>query len=264
MRECEIINENLRCALAGFSWVGSSGDTSRLPGLSLAFSGVPYGLFNTAVLAEPGYGDSFRELLNDASRFFARKRTAWSVWFCEDFFGDREQRRRASISLAAMGLKIVMEAPGMISRQMAPPRAPLPRMQYRRVHGRETAADFSRIMAAAFAVPLEMSNRVYASDRLWTGPVRGYVAYHQGEPVSTTAIVVSGDALGLYAVATHPSYQRKGFGEALMRAVLVDVMRETGLDTVVLQSSEVGFPLYLRMGFRQVTRFSVFLAENGV
>lgn len=260
MRDCEIINENLRCALAGFSWVDSKGDTTRANGLSLSFSGVPYGLFNTAVISDPARCASFPELLTDAGRFFARKRTPWSIWICEDFFTP-DQRRRGGLSLAAMGLKSVMEAPGMISRQIAPPRGKLPTIEFRRVGTHQTALDFSRIMAAAFVVPTDMSDRIYAGDRLWTGPVHGYVGYVDGSPVATTAIVLGGDAIGLYAVATHPKMQRKGYGESLMRAVLDDVMRDTGFETVVLQSSAAGYSLYVRMGFRHITRFSVFLAD---
>ncbi len=262
MRDCEIINENLRCALAGFSWVDAAGETARVAGLSLSFSGVPYGLFNTAVVSDAARCGDMGELLNGAAGFFARKRSPWSIWFCEDFFADRQQRRQASVSLAAMGLKSVMAAPGMIAHRMSPPRNELPSLECVRVGQVKTAFDFSHTMAAAFVVPLDMSDRVYASERLWTGPVRGYVGYAGGEPVATTAIVIGGGAIGLYAVATHPRHQRKGYGESLMRTVLEDVIRETSIDTVVLQSSRSGFSLYQRMGFRQVTQFSVFLAER--
>lgn len=259
MRDCEIINENLRCALAAFSWVDRTGDTRRIPGLSLAYSGVPYGLFNTAVLSEPLPTD-FPGLLTSAERYFARKRSPWSVWICEDFFTPTE-RRRSSLSLSAMGLKNVMEAPGMITRTLSPPRDHLPKIEVRAVGDPETSSDFAAIMASSFVVPLDMSRRIYASPSLWKGPVKGFLAYRDGIPVSTAAIVIGGDAIGLYAVATRPEYQRQGFGEALMRMILSDTVADTGFETLVLQSSSPGYPLYLRMGFRHITRFSVFLAD---
>lgn len=263
MRDCEVINENLRCALAAFSWVDPAGETQHSPGLSLAYSGSPFGLFNTALLTDPLLASGFADQLDIAASYFGRRRAPWSIWFCEDFFG-YPARRQNGYRLSAMGLKSVMEAPGMISRGIAPPRARLPEVECRRVADRRTAADFSRIMASAFAVPVEMADRVYAGARLWTGPVRGYVAYSNGEAVSTTAAVFGGGAVGLYAVGTDPSFQRCGYGESLMRIVLDEARRETGIETVVLQSSPAGYPLYLRMGFRHVTRFSVFLAEGAV
>jgi ribosomal protein S18 acetylase RimI-like enzyme len=257
MRDFEIVNENLRCALGGFSWVSEEGETGASEGMSLSYSGVPFGLFNTAVLTLPAVDGRYSRYLHGASDFFHRKRAPWSVWFCEDFFTG-EERRRASLTMATVGLKTVMDTPGMIAPELAQPRKRLPPLECRRVNSPETRAHFSQIMAVAFQVPLDISDRVYASERLWTGPIQGYVGYVRGTPVSTTAIVLGGGVIGLYAVATHVRFQRRGYGESLMRRVLAAVQKETGLQTIVLQSSQAGYALYLRMGFREVTRFSVF------
>jgi ribosomal protein S18 acetylase RimI-like enzyme len=55
--------------------------------------------------------------------------------------------------------------------------------------------------------------------------------------------------------------RRKGYGEALMRAALDVVRQRTGHDTTILQSTEAGYSLYRRMGFRDVTRFTVYLTK---
>ncbi|MDX1983743.1 MAG: GNAT family N-acetyltransferase [Bryobacteraceae bacterium] len=260
MPDFEAVNENLRCALAGFSWVSDAGETDAIEGMSLAYSGVPFGLFNTAVLTRPVIDGRYSSYLHGAADYFKQRRAPWSVWFCEDYFNG-EERRRAGITMATVGLKPVMDTPGMIARELAAPRGRLPSIDCRPVGDARTRADFSHIMATAFQVPVEVSNRVYASERLWQGPIRGYVGYVKGVAVSTTAIMLGGGVIGLYAVATHMHFQRRGYGEALMRLVLAATAKQTGMDTVVLQSSSMGYPLYLRMGFREVTRFGVFATD---
>jgi len=79
-----------------------------------------------------------------------------------------------------------------------------------------------------------------------------------GEPVSTTALVVGGGAVGVYNVATLPGRQRHGYGEAVMRYALQEAQREHGIERSILQSTPAGYKLYERMGYRTVTRVSVY------
>ena len=85
-----------------------------------------------------------------------------------------------------------------------------------------------------------------------------YVGYRDEEPVSTTAIVMGGNAIGVYNVATLPPHQRNGYGEAVMRYALAETQRQCGIERTVLQSTPAGYRLYQRMGYQQITRVSVY------
>ena len=63
------------------------------------------------------------------------------------------------------------------------------------------------------------------------------------------------------SLATHPSHRRQGYGEATLRGAIAEMTRRTGLERLVLQSTEAGYDLYRRMGFRDATRFSVYLTK---
>ncbi|MBI3682144.1 MAG: GNAT family N-acetyltransferase [Acidobacteria bacterium] len=260
MRDVEVINENLRCALAAFSRVNQTGETVAAPGLSLVYAGVPHGLFNTALLTAmtPGPHGDFAELLANAERHFAPKSVPWSVWFCEELL-TAEERRKSKLALAMRGMKLIMEAPGMIASEVRPIEGGAGPLRCVRVGNEQTRLEFSRVMSAAYQVPEPMSLDVYGSATLWSGPAWGWVGYAGDRAVSTAMIVIGGDAIGVYALATHPQFQRKGFGETLMRHAIDRARIDTGVRRSVLQSSAAGYSLYVRMGYRAVTRFLVYV-----
>jgi ribosomal protein S18 acetylase RimI-like enzyme len=254
------VNRNMLEALAAFAWVKETGRTDSLPGLGVAVSGVRFGLFNTATLSTPAPGDGgdLDERLTRAGRYFAGHQIPWSFWLCEELLG-ASTRRRARLLLASEGLVPVTEAPGMIAESLPDVHRRLPVLDCRPVGDLETRTAFSRLMAAAFDMPPALAEEVYGSERLWRGPLHGWVGYYNGLPVTTTATVVSSDAVGVYAVGTHPLCQRRGYAEAVMRHALAVARRDSGIERSVLQSSAAGLGLYLRLGYRQVCRVTVFL-----
>jgi len=79
--------------------------------------------------------------------------------------------------------------------------------------------------------------------------------------VSIVAIVAEAGSLGIYYLATLPEDRRRGYGEALLRAAVAEEQRRTGIRRMILQTTEAGHSLYLKMGFRPVGRFSVYLTK---
>ena len=75
------------------------------------------------------------------------------------------------------------------------------------------------------------------------------------------AIVATPDALGVYSLSTLPECRRMGYGEALLRAAVASEQARTGIRRVVLQSTDAGYSLYRRLGFREVAKFSVYLTK---
>ena len=61
----------------------------------------------------------------------------------------------------------------------------------------------------------------------------------------------------MYAVGTLADARRRGVGTAATWAA-VAAGRAWGCDKVVLQASEMGFPMYRAMGFRTVVRYAIF------
>jgi ribosomal protein S18 acetylase RimI-like enzyme len=260
VRDFEVINENLRCALAAFSGIRASGKVQCHDGIQLVYAGVPFGLFNTAHLTRTPDPGEFDSLLRMASDWYGEIGTAWSMWFCDEFMNS-QQRRLSRVLLATAGLRPSNDAPGMIAQELLPVSRKLPPLDCRPVADEASRSDFAHIMSTAFHVPEDMARTVYCSPLLWSGAMQGWVGYAGKSAVSTAAVVMGGGAVGIYAVATHPKHQRKGYGEALVRHAVGYASRETGIRRTVLQSSLAGHSLYSRLGYRQAGRFLVYLHE---
>ncbi len=86
-------------------------------------------------------------------------------------------------------------------------------------------------------------------------PLWLYVGYLAKEPVATAELAVGGGIAGLYNITTSAAHRKKGIGTAMTVRPLADV-RESGLETAVLQASEEGFPIYSRLGFEVTGSFT--------
>jgi ribosomal protein S18 acetylase RimI-like enzyme len=82
-------------------------------------------------------------------------------------------------------------------------------------------------------------------------PTRFYLARLGAQWVGTAMLWLAAGVAGIYNVSTLPAARRQGIGSALTYAALADA-RALGYRVGVLQSSEMGYRMYLRLGFRHV------------
>jgi GNAT superfamily N-acetyltransferase len=82
-------------------------------------------------------------------------------------------------------------------------------------------------------------------------PTELFVGRFDGEAVASSLAFVGGGAVGLYGVGTVPGYRGRGFGGALAAAA-VEWGRGRGERYAILHSTEIGEPVYRRLGFRPV------------
>ncbi len=253
----ETVADNLRESFRVIAASRGPGENRELNGVSIAAAGVTFQMFNAAFLSAPIATESElqQRILLPYVHFNARG-LEWAYWVCEDWMASRPLRRSRQL-FERHGLRHSVDLPGMIAESIRPPVRPLPHMDVRRVCDAMTREAFCAIGSACFHVPITWFREVFDSDTVWD-KFASYVGFVDGEPVSTTAIVVGGGALGVYNVATLPGQQRLGYGETVMRYALADMQRLHGIERTILQSTPAGYHLYERMGYRTITRVAVY------
>jgi hypothetical protein len=251
------VADNLRESFRAVARSRSGGEVRELHGVSVASAGVTFQMFNAAFLSAPVESETelARRIALAAVHFQARG-LQWAYWVGENWL-DRSTRKRQRQIFLRHGMRHSVDLPGMEAEFLLPAVRPPAPLDIRRVGTPATRDAFCFIGSLCFNVPLPWFREVFDNDRVFT-PFEAWVGYAGQEPVTTVAIVEGAGALGVYNVATVPGQEQRGYAETVMRHALEDSQRRYGIRRSVLQSTPAGQRLYERMGYRNVTRVSVY------
>jgi ribosomal protein S18 acetylase RimI-like enzyme len=121
------------------------------------------------------------------------------------------------------------------------------------VRSRDELAEFESASLEGFGgPPPRVPFRVHAPGVLDDARMHVFLARLNGEVVSVSMAYVSAGVVGVYGVATLPTYRRRGFGAAVTWRALSCAPQLPA----VLQPSKLGAGMYRRLGFRRVGCFT--------
>jgi len=263
MEAFESVDQNLREAMSCYSFATSEGEIRNLPGVRIASSGINYSVFNSVMFTEP-VDSGLLELerrIQVGEVHFSQRGLGRSYWICDDMLSPSVRRSEQQV-FYGHGMRCVAEPPGMFTERLAAPVRQLAHMDFRQVDDATTRFHFTDVVSTVFSLPFHIAQKVYGGETIWQSDMRGYVGYIAGQPVSVVTIVMGGDAVGIYSLATKPEHQGYGYAETLMRFAIAEATLATGLERTVLQTTRSGMRLYKRMGYRQVTKFKVYIQET--
>jgi hypothetical protein len=176
---------------------------------------------------------------------------------------------RSISTLTRAGLVAAGEAattPGMvafpidrdvIADAVAPSR--LPGFEIRRVTDAIGIDDHREVVTGGFGSPSAVAFGSTCPGLLGNPDCTVYVGYAGGAPVTSGLGWRSGRTIGVYAIATVSAARQKGYGAAMTARVMTDGL-SAGRDVAALQASELGRPIYERLGFRVVVRYRAYHA----
>ncbi len=240
---------------ANLSFVGSfrtlvehsvEGELREVGGVFAFVTGLPISLFNGCVVVEPTTAPE----LDAALTWIAERGLPYQV-----FIDEERAPGLANVPLAR-GLKRELRPyPGMTLHPV--PESPLPAPGVTVVP--VTPANLAEHLdvRVASGVPPELAGRLYSEAFAADPNVQLFTARLEGRAVGAAAAIRTGNVSGVYAVGTLPVARRRGVGTAATWAA-VAAGRAWGCDTVVLQSSEIGYSIYRAMGFRTVVPYADF------
>jgi len=264
LRPFQIVDRNLRHAMAFYAGSHSAGEVREMPGVAAISCGWNYPVFNSALLTSdvPGIDGDLGNRLAMASIYFRALDMGWSCWACHDLL-DTTTLRLLRNTCYTYGMEPVVTAPGMFTEKLAPPMRPEPPPQIKEVCDEPSRLAFAHLVSLIFDLPFQMTLNIYGSNACWGQGNAAFIGYFEDRPVSVAMACVSDSCCGFYSVGTLAEYRRRGYAESVMRYAHQTMRNRFHLDSCVLQSSTVGRRLYEQMGFREVTRFSVFRSAHG-
>jgi GNAT superfamily N-acetyltransferase len=127
--------------------------------------------------------------------------------------------------------------------------------------------DFKQVLVDGYNMPAPMADGwVQSTQEFGIGktPWRMLLGRLNGEPVATNMVLGSAGVVGVYGVAVVPSARGKGIGAAITLKPLLDARDQAGYNYAVLFSTEMGAPVYRRIGFHMTdVRINRYLWRNG-
>jgi len=240
------------------------GQVREMPGVAAIHCGWNYPVFNSALLTSPapGVDGDLPSRIAMASIYYRAMRIGWSYWICHDLL-DAPTLRKLRDTCYTYGMDPVLTAPGMYAETLSPPKYTAPAMEIREVNDAASRLAFAHLVSTIFDLPFQMTMNIYGPESCWTESYGGYIGYVGQRPVTMAMVNVTDSCCGFYSVGTVPGHRRKGYAETVMREACERMRKRLPFHACVLQSSTVGRRLYEQMGFREVTRFSVFRSASG-
>lgn len=144
-------------------------------------------------------------------------------------------------ALRSAGWVLDEEEPAFVLTPIPASPPPMPGLDIRRVATQRALDDF-------FAVTRTPRRYIPSLAAALDPDVALFVGYVEGAPVATSRVSCLGEVGDLMGVVTDDAYRRRGIGTAMTWAA-IDAARQRGCTAITLSASEMGLPVYQRMGF---------------
>ena len=216
--------------------------------MEIAFAGIAVPLFNLAFPKSKAElkREEFERLQGEFGNIFA-SRGVPGLMFLRT--GQLEKNS---------GIEAMFRMPGMVAGELLPPNRAVRESEIREVVGVAMAEEIARLNVVSHEMELKDVAELTCVG-LWGGPNHGFLLYEDGKAVAGgSASYVEGISY-IGWMATLPEYRGRGYAEALLRHMDVFMRRRYGAKETVLHATEMGRPVYERMGFRAVDEFAAYL-----
>lgn len=226
------------------------------PNVVWYYTGMPVELFNGVILARLKLDDVKETVESLQSKL--DERGAPALWW----LGPSSTPGNLGALLEQHGLHPAGEVPGMAGELAVMNLTPkiIENFTIQKVSNVEMQALWGRIAAIGSEFPdsaIEMAQlEASLSDSQYKDQHR-YIGFLDGAPIATSAMILDSGVAGIYAVATIPEARRKGIGGLMTVFPLLEAS-QAGYRVGILQASSMGYPIYKKIGFKDVCKFKIY------
>lgn len=232
---------NFAHSLSLFASTSKGGEVLETQEFVLVNNKVPVAEFNQAYLKRPDY--KVARALDRTIDHYAR---------CKLPFTLHARKGSAELveELLVRGFTPRPELPCLELDASALLPHPAPGLRVRNVADSRTLVDFQRVAFESFGYPLATASAALTEALVAMPHVTFFVGYLDERPVCSSGLIFTGDVAGIYWVGTLAPQRKLGLGAAIT-VHAAEEARLRGLSRVCLQASQLGAPVYRRLGFRE-------------
>lgn len=207
------------------------------------------------VLAKQPPADDAPQMIDEALSFFQAHHVAVFTWWLAPHLETAGWAQH----LLSHGFQFDDHTPGMAVdlHTLAPPAHP--NLTIRPVEDSQTLATWAHTFVQGYGIPTAMLpgflSLIESLGINW--PFRHYLGLLDDQPVAASTLFLGAGVAGIYNVATIPEARGQGFGSALTLVPLCEA-RDLGYHVGVLQSSDMGYSVYRRLGFQRACQIENF------
>lgn len=241
-------NKNYSSTFARMARHATTGEANRFGTIVATLSGTEIAPFNRVFVFERPSPDTFER----AVEWMSERDVPFQITVTEDVIED-------GVDFAPdVDLSEPEETqPGMVLASLDE----IPRMEptttVEPVTTPEEREEFLQVFSDVFDIPTEIG-RDLMTDASWKDDqLMSFLGRVDDTAVACGQLVMEGEVAGVYSIGVTEEFRRRGIGEAMTWEVL-RAGRESGCQVGVLQSSEMGYELYEKMGFETVVTYHQF------
>ena len=248
-------HENWIAYLTGVVTCTDGADVTRVDGVVTILTGLPFDWFNQ-VLTEheaataDGVLAGLRRARERGGDFVVRLREGIDDQYIPTLIDAGMRPAAAQTSIPGMVIFPIDDQ--AITAQVAP------ELEIRRVTDAAGLDAHRRVVTAGFGSHPSVALGTACADLLGRPEVVVYVGHLAGDPVVSGLGWRTGRTIGVYSIATVESARRHGYGATMTARVVADGV-DAGCDVAVLQASEMGRPIYERLGFRTAVTYAAYV-----
>jgi hypothetical protein len=235
-------------------WSGASGEVCERDGLVLWAAGSDFPVSMNGVV-RVDRSTPAATVIDVADAWFAERGRGYSVSTRDIGTGEDDLVAAAE----DRGLLRIMDSPAMVCDARLADGTPPKGVELRIATTADDIDAFVAINDAAYQT-LGMPEGVIAAsvlapERVLAAHVRTVIAWEGSTPLACAQVLLSHGIAGVYYVGTVEAARGRGLAEQVTRTV-TNLGFDLGAAFVTLQASSMGEPIYRRMGYREVFRYT--------